>query len=94
MAFSHGCDLSTVIPPEEGEYRVFDRWKPRLDRLAEEVCDWPEKERMVGELFCKVYLIQAPTQDWFLMGLDDLVERNGEKSARMIWNSLTRPIAS
>jgi uncharacterized protein YjbI with pentapeptide repeats len=39
VGFNNGCDLSTVIPPQDGEHFLFDHWPKLLNMAQSEVSE-------------------------------------------------------
>lgn len=91
--FSHGCDLSTVILPERGEYRRYDKWAKRLSRLAMDAADWPDPARTEGQLFLKVEAPHAQTQqDWMILNIAQVRAELAPHAVERIIQSLDRSL--
>jgi fluoroquinolone resistance protein len=88
VTFSDQCDLSTVIPPTDGRHALLDRWPQRINSVYHRSRDWPEPCQKEGELFFKAFEAHAKKQDWYLLGIDDLVNRHGKLPGIKIWEVL------
>ena len=86
--FTNGCDLSSIILPSEGSYRLYTDWKNRLEALKQKVEEWPPEERAKANIFVESYLVHASDQYWFLLNLDDIVEYYGNRLAGKIIDTL------
>jgi hypothetical protein len=88
-AFSNWCDLSTVKIKNNGRYFKYDSWHKRLQLLGKEIEVWTdEHERKEAARFVKVYSVHAPTQQWYIVNLDDLKASYGKRVATKIVNIL------
>lgn len=94
VTFSDGCDLSAVIPPDDGRHKVFDRWLKRIKFVFEESRAWQEPYRRDADLFYKSCEAHAQNQDWYLIGVDDLVNLYGKDSSTKIWSTLLSTCAT
>jgi uncharacterized protein YjbI with pentapeptide repeats len=90
--FTNDCDHSTVTMPESGEYRRYDRWSKRLVRLQVQAERWDEPARSEGQLFVKVQMPHARTQEWMILGLAELQAHIAPYAAREIVRSLDEPV--
>lgn len=95
VAFSDGCDLSSVVPPEDGRHAVFDRWQERIKFVFEQSRGWPEPLRRYAELYYRVHETQPfkdgtypEKQDWYLTGVDALMNLCGKEAGVKLWESL------
>jgi len=95
VTFSDGCDLSSVIPPDDGRHALFDRWPERIKSLFEQSRAWPEPCKTAGEVFFRSHVAHPrrdgtfpKTQEWYLLGLDDLMNQFGEEAGAKIWEAL------
>lgn len=95
VTFSDGCDLSSVIPPDDGRHALFDRWPERIKFVFEQSRAWPEPCKTAGERFFRSHEAQPnrdgtfpKTQEWYLIGLDDLVNQFGKEAGARIWEAL------
>lgn len=70
--FSNECELSTVIPPKLGNYKLFNNWANRLECLKNEIVNWSTNQRVEAEIFINSYLAHAKTQDWFLLNIEEI----------------------
>lgn len=82
--FSNECNLSTIILPKTGNYKLFNNWKCRLEKLKETIQTWPELEKKEGEIFINSYLVHAKTQEWFLLNIEEIQQDFGIDVARNI----------
>jgi uncharacterized protein YjbI with pentapeptide repeats len=90
-AFSNWCDLSTVKIKSDGRHFKYDNWYRRLQFLGKEIESWDdERQRNEGARFVKVYTVHAPTQEWYIVNLDDLEKSYGVDVARKIIDILNR----
>jgi hypothetical protein len=93
--FSDGCDLSSIIPPDDGRHAVFDRWPVRIRSVFEQSRAWPEPLKREGEGFCKIFEAQPykdgtypAEQDWYLIGEDALTNLFGKEAGKKLWDAL------
>jgi uncharacterized protein YjbI with pentapeptide repeats len=86
--FTGGCDLSTIVLPKLGEYRLYRNWRARLLQLAEACPTWPVAERKEAEVFVQSYLESSLTQDWMLLNVAELSEEFGLSLASRIFRIL------
>jgi uncharacterized protein YjbI with pentapeptide repeats len=93
--FSDGCDLSSVLPPEDGRHALFDRWQERVKLLFEQSRAWPEPCRRQAEIFYESVRSKPNAdgtlpkpQEWYLIALDDLANQHGRESGMRIWEAL------
>jgi len=86
--FSNQCDLSSVVPPDDGRHALFDRWPERIKAVFEQSRGWPEPCREAAEVFSTSHEGHARTQDWYLVGLDDLMNQHGKDSGQRVWQAL------
>jgi fluoroquinolone resistance protein len=89
LTFSNDCDLSTVTLPSDGKYFLFNNWRQRLEKLKKEVNNWPQIQRREGEIFANSCLVHAKTQNWYLLGFDDIQKDYGLEVAKRIIATLT-----
>ncbi len=92
VAFSNDCDLTTVVLPEQGEYRKYDRWARRLLRLKDEANGWEEPDRKEGQFFVQVTMPHAQTQEWMIVNVDDVRKHIAPHATERIIESLDKPI--
>jgi fluoroquinolone resistance protein len=85
--FSDGCDLSSVVVPEDGRHVLFDDWGERLVALGAAARSLPERLQGPVEQFCKVYQVHAEKQRWYILNVDDL-EAEWGVAARTILDGL------
>jgi hypothetical protein len=88
MTFSDHCDLSSVIPPDDGRHAVFDHWPERIKSVFEQSRSWPEPFRRAGEMFYTSCETHARSQNWFLDGVDALISLHGVEGGKKIWEAL------
>jgi uncharacterized protein YjbI with pentapeptide repeats len=88
ITFSDHCDLSSVIPPDDGRHALFDRWPERIKFVFEQSRAWPEPCRREGETFFKSFGSHAEKQDWYLIGVDALVNIFGREPGLKLWETL------
>lgn len=88
MTFSDHCDLSSVIPPDDGHHAVFDRWPERIKSVYQQSRSWPEEIKREGELFYTSCESHAKKQNWYLMGVDDLMNQHGKEAGMKLWQAL------
>lgn len=88
ITFSDHCDLSSIIPPEDGRHAVFDRWPERIKSVFELSRAWSEPSKKQGENFYTSYETHARKQDWYLMGVDELMNQFGKEPGMRIWQGL------
>lgn len=93
VTFSDRCDLSSVIPPNDGRHALLDKWPERIGSVHALSQGWPEPCKKEGELFFNAFKTHAQKQDWYLIGLDDLINRHGTTSGTKIWEALVSPSA-
>jgi hypothetical protein len=72
ITFSNGCDLSSITLPRNGDYRRYNLWQTRLLAARVEIAGWPEPDRTEGLFFVDVQLNHAKTQDWMIVGAEEL----------------------
>jgi len=68
LTLSDGCDLSTIILPKKGNYRLYSHWRKRLIGLWLASLKWPRKEGSETRWFCKHLL--GYHQDWYLINIE------------------------
>jgi hypothetical protein len=88
MTFSDHCDLSTIVMPSEGSYRLYNEWHNRLERLKQEIDNWPHELQREAHIFADVYLVHAEDQDWYLLNCDEVIIDEGEELGTRIINAL------
>ena len=88
VTFSDHCDLSTVIPPSDGRQAVFDCWPERIRLVFEQSRSWAEPCRKEGGIFLQIFEGHAKKQDWYLIGVDALVNLFGVECGTKIWEAL------
>jgi hypothetical protein len=49
---------------------------------------WPSPFKEEGELFFRSCEVHAVSQDWYLIGLDELIEQSGDGAGKKIWDAL------
>lgn len=72
LTFSDGCDLSTVVPPAEGDYRLYSNWGARVQYLREQAEAWPEPDRGEALIFAAAW--DGKGQSWYLLSVDEIIE--------------------
>jgi hypothetical protein len=72
LTFSDSCDLSTIILPETGGYRRYDRWLERLLALQTKARNWSCPDDEEAAFFVKVYINHARNQDWMILSVKEL----------------------
>ncbi|TMU54370.1 pentapeptide repeat-containing protein [Flagellimonas algicola] len=75
--YSNDCDLSSIKPPKEGTYMIFDKWHERLMRLKLDIEHWEEEEQIEANIFVNSYLVHAKNQDWFLINAEEINKEFG-----------------
>lgn len=90
VTFSNGCGLETVLLPLDASCHRFSHWKARLERLLDFAASRPSTERKEVEIFCRVHLVHAPGQDWYIVSTVDLRHEHGAKAAALIIEELRR----
>lgn len=88
VTFSDGCDLCSAIPPEDGRHKIFDRWLERIKFVFEQSRAWPEPYRKEGEAFYTSFEPHAATQNWYLIGIDALMNLHGREAGKKLWEAL------
>ena len=73
ITFSDACDLSSIVLPREGHYRLYSGWKNRLEHLAKIVEAWSEAERYEATIFVRSHLVHAVKQNWYLINCDKII---------------------
>ena len=91
LTFSDGCDLSTVVPPDDGRHALFDRWPEHVETVFEQSRAWQEPCRRQGEVFYIAFETHAKNQDWYLIGVDDVMNQFGKECGMKIWEALAKP---
>lgn len=68
--FSDDCDLSTIVLPEEGDYRLYDRWTKRLEKLEKQLekKNLSDKDRAESRAFMSG--ASRKNQNWYLCNVD------------------------
>lgn len=89
VSFSDRCELSSVVLPDDGRHALFNNWRQRLESLRRSILTLPRLSQNDVELFCRTHLVHALKQDWYLLGLDDLIEEFGSETGSIIWKGLT-----
>lgn len=84
VEFTNNCDLSTIIMPKNGNYKLYKNWKNRLQMLKNQIYNWPSERKSEAEIFVNSFLLHAENQDWVLLNLDELDIEFGFKLTRDI----------
>ncbi|MFN8395773.1 MAG: pentapeptide repeat-containing protein [Bacteroidia bacterium] len=77
--FSDGCDLSTILLPQKGNYRLYSGWRQRLERLPSIYENWPPMEKREADIFMHSHLSHAIRQDWYLLNVDQMRKEYGQE---------------
>lgn len=77
ITFSDQCDLSAIVVPSTGEYRLYQSWKTRLERLGEVSREWSPKDRQEADVFVNSSMPHAQNQDWELLNCEDVRNEHG-----------------
>ncbi|NJO92569.1 MAG: hypothetical protein HC831_29080 [Chloroflexia bacterium] len=70
--FSNNCDLSTILLPNSGNYKLFDNWKQKLDNLKKDIEKWPEHLKKEANIMVDSFLIHANKQNCFILNIDEI----------------------
>jgi len=88
VTFSDYCNLSSVIPPDDGRHFLFNDWPKSIDNVYRQSVSWPDPFRKQAENFYKSYQSQAQTQQWYILGEEALFNRYGREVGSKIWWAL------
>lgn len=88
LTFSDDCDLSTVIAPSTGEYRLYPSWKTRLEGVLEASREWSPRDRQEAGVFVNSYMLHAQNQEWQLLNPDDIRSEYGRELGDRIIRAL------
>lgn len=86
--FTGGCDLSTILLPKAGDYRLYGSWRARLLRLAEASSTWSAAEKKEAEIFVQSYLESSAQQGWMLLNVAEIAGEFGLDLTRKIFVTL------
>lgn len=95
VCYRFGCDLSTVIMPENGNYRRYDRFAKRLQLLQKRLNEFPERNRKkIEDIFLDIYLRTAINlkQDMYILNCDEICNDYGEEDGQKIIDILDSAI--
>jgi hypothetical protein len=68
VGFNNGCDLSTVIPPQDGEHFLFHHWPQLLQEARNEVnMKWNGVFRESALLWLSTHLNMVDNQSMYLV---------------------------
>jgi len=91
ITFSDRCDLSTIVLPREGHYRLYSGWKKRLEGLEKVIEAWPDSERREADIFVAAYMVHAAKQEWYLVNCDEIIQEYRGSVGRKIIDGLGAP---
>ena len=91
VTFSDDCDLSTVTLPTDGQHRLYDHWKSRIEDAIRTIEYWEEGERKSAMNYLRTLQVHAETQDWYILNSQEVVEELGEDVGGKVLHSLGRP---
>jgi fluoroquinolone resistance protein len=95
VGFRWGCDLSTVIMPESGEYRRYNNLAKRLQTLRNKLSEFPEDARKkIDKIFIGIYLRTAAdlNQDMYIFNCDEIRKEYGEANGQKMIDILDHSI--
>lgn len=81
ICLRNGCDLSTVVLPQKGEYRLYTSHKKRLEALEAKIDEFAPNERKTVRDFFEIYMTGASRQDMYIFNCDEMRQRYGEAVA-------------
>ena len=87
LTFSDSCDLSSIILPNKGDYRLYSDWKKRLLVLKKEFEKLP-KDKNEGLIYSEIHLVHAEKQDWYLVNCCEIKKDYGEEIGNLIIQTL------
>lgn len=88
VMFVGGIDLSTVIPPSETSYRLYDHWHSRLKKLNMDKVNQEHEHIEDINLFLNCYFENSKSQDFYLINVSEIEELYGVHAAKIIIASL------
>ena len=88
LTFSDRCDLSSIVLPTRGDYRLYGSWKARLDRLGSLGERWSSRDRGEVQTFVYSYGVHAKKQDWWLINCEDVRKEYGQELGNQILQGL------
>jgi hypothetical protein len=89
VEFSHHCDLSSVVLPLEGDYRLYPSWRTHLEHLRESSKEWPSSDRAEAQVFVKSNMVHVQNQDSYLLNCDDVKREFGVELGTRILKGLS-----
>ncbi len=89
VTFSDGCDLSTVILPEDSTYLYCDNWESRLMKLKNGITKLSKETAFEVQIFCDSYLVHADNQHQYILNSEDVKREYGEVAALHIITTLS-----
>lgn len=92
VSFGGGVDLSTVIPPKDGQHRSYDRWRVRFANLQIRVSGLPLEVQPEVRKFIYAYEPSSASQDFYILNQADLRQMVGEPATEAIVDLLGRPL--
>lgn len=90
VSFRYNCNLSTIIMPKSGEYRLYDKFRKRMELLQSKINEFEGEDRKQVEIFTKVYLIDAVDleQEEYIFNCDELRQYYGNSLGERILHIL------
>ena len=86
--FSNHWDLSSIIQPREGDFRLYQSWRSRLERLRELSKEWLASDRAEAQVFVNSHMVHAQHQDSYLLSCDDVKREVGAELGSRILDAL------
>lgn len=91
ITYSDHCDLSTVVVPSRGDYRLYSNWKNRLLRLKEATREWSTGDKQEAKVFLNSSFPHAQNQEWELLNCEDMRAEYGQGIGNRILRVLEGP---
>jgi fluoroquinolone resistance protein len=86
--FTDSCDLSSIVLPKMGGYRLYSDWFRRLSALGRACEEWKPDERDAVKVFVNAHLIHAEKQNWFLLNADEINDLAGMPIGEQVLRAL------